>query len=133
MQEDITAIKLWAQVFKDIPSLTKKVTKNFALHSKAAKADIAKVKADYAAAEWFHAGKATADLASLLIGPIKPIYPPTPTPPTSNDPSMISVFSPEVNALGFDPMATPDFIAGLIYGFTGDNHLTEIEACYTGG
>ena len=26
-----------------------------------------------------------------------------------------------------DAMAAPDFVAGLIYGFTGSNHLTEIE------
>ena len=24
-------------------------------------------------------------------------------------------------------MSAPDFVAGLIYGFTGSNHLTEIE------
>ena len=29
------------------------------------------------------------------------------------------------------PTAGPDFIAGFIYGMTGDNDLTEIEACYT--
>lgn len=28
---------------------------------------------------------------------------------------------------------TADFIAGFVYGMTGDNHLTEIEACYQGG
>ena len=36
-------------------------------------------------------------------------------------------------ASAFDVMAAPDFVAGFIYGMTGDNHLTEIEACYTGG
>jgi hypothetical protein len=36
------------------------------------------------------------------------------------------------NLSGFDPMAVPDFTAGLIYGFTGDNQLTEIEACFHG-
>jgi hypothetical protein len=30
-------------------------------------------------------------------------------------------------------MAVPDLIAGLVYGLTGDNNLTEIEACYQGG
>lgn len=30
-------------------------------------------------------------------------------------------------------MAVPDFVAGFIYGMTGDNHLAEIEACYQGG
>jgi hypothetical protein len=33
---------------------------------------------------------------------------------------------------GFDPLAVPDFVAGMIYGFTGDNQLTEIEACFNG-
>jgi len=30
-------------------------------------------------------------------------------------------------------MAGADFIAGFMFGMTADNHLTEIEACYTGG
>ena len=29
--------------------------------------------------------------------------------------------------------AIPDFVAGFVYGMTGDNNLTEIEACYQGG
>ena len=29
-----------------------------------------------------------------------------------------------------DAMAVPDFIAGVIYGFTGDWKLDEIESCY---
>jgi len=36
-------------------------------------------------------------------------------------------------ATAFDAIAVPDFISGFIYGMTGDNHLTEIEACYQGG
>ena len=36
-------------------------------------------------------------------------------------------------ASAFDAMAVPDFVAGFMYGMTGDNHLTEIEACYQGG
>ena len=27
-------------------------------------------------------------------------------------------------------VAYPDFAAGFIFGMTGDNHLSEIEACY---
>jgi len=30
-------------------------------------------------------------------------------------------------------MAIPDFVAGFVFGMTGDNNLTEIEACYQGG
>ena len=29
--------------------------------------------------------------------------------------------------------AGADFTAGFMFGMTGDNHLTEIEACYNGG
>ena len=36
-------------------------------------------------------------------------------------------------AVQLDAMAIPDFVAGLIYGFTGDWKLDEIEACYQGG
>ena len=37
------------------------------------------------------------------------------------------------SAYEFDAIAVPDFIAGFIYGLTGDNKLTEIEAYYQGG
>ena len=30
-------------------------------------------------------------------------------------------------------LAIPDFVAGFVYGLTGDNNLQEIEACYQGG
>jgi len=30
-------------------------------------------------------------------------------------------------------LAIPDFVAGFVYGLTGDNNLLEIEACYAGG
>ena len=33
-------------------------------------------------------------------------------------------------AYRIDAMTVPDFVAGFVYGMTGDNHLTEIEACY---
>ena len=28
--------------------------------------------------------------------------------------------------------AIPDFVAGLVYGFTGHNHLVEIQGCFDG-
>ena len=37
------------------------------------------------------------------------------------------------SASAFDVLAVPDFVAGFIYGMTGDNHLTEVEACFPGG
>ena len=37
------------------------------------------------------------------------------------------------SASALDAMSIPDFIAGFMFGMTGDNHLAEIEACYQGG
>ena len=37
------------------------------------------------------------------------------------------------SASAFDVVAVPDFVAGFIYRMTGDNHLTEVEACFPGG
>jgi len=36
-------------------------------------------------------------------------------------------------AYGIDAIAIPDFVAGLIFGLTGDNHLDEIEDCLQDG
>jgi len=30
-------------------------------------------------------------------------------------------------------LSVPEFVAGFVYGITGDMKLTEIEACYAGG
>jgi hypothetical protein len=37
------------------------------------------------------------------------------------------------SASAFDVMSVPDFVAGFMYGMTGNSHLTEIESCYQGG
>ncbi len=38
--------------------------------------------------------------------------------------------SSDANALTLPPLnAVPDFTAGLIYGFTGDQHLDELHTC----
>lgn len=37
------------------------------------------------------------------------------------------------SAVEIDPLSVPDFIAGFMFGLTGDNHLAEIEKCYSGG
>ena len=36
------------------------------------------------------------------------------------------------HALTFEAKSIPDFVAGFVYGMVGENHLTEIEACYDG-
>lgn len=84
------------------------VTKNFLLHKKGVKADIAEMKEEWASDLFFKAGVTAADIVVKTVGPIKPV----------------------VNPLKLDPMALPDFVAGFIYGMTGDNDLVEIEACF---
>lgn len=106
---DIIAVDQWAQIFKDRASLIATVTKHYALHRKAIKADIAAVKADWALGEFYQAGVVAADLVTIAVGPV--VVPTT---------------------VGFSAMAVPDFVAGFIYGMTGDNDLTEIEACWQG-
>lgn len=115
MGDDLKAIEQWASIIKDPKALVAKVTKNYALHRKAIKADIAQTEADYAAGYWFQTGVDLGDLLTVAIGPIKPVYP-TETSAVAN----------------FDAMAVPDWIAGFIYGMTGDNDLMEIEACFQG-
>lgn len=88
-----------------------------ALHKRAVQADITDAKAAWALNEYFSAGVTCADIAVKLVGPIKPV---TQTPKTINE------------IANFDAMAIPDFLAGFIYGMTGDNDLTELEACYQG-
>jgi hypothetical protein len=113
MGDDLAAIGEWAQIFTNPAELTATITKHYALHRKAIQADIAADKAHWAAEEWWKAGLVTADLLTIAVGPITPVYP--------------------TSMVGCDLLAVPDFVAGLIYGFTGDNNLEELEACYEGG
>ena len=45
--------------------------------------------------------------------------------------AVATVFAIE-QAYMLEAMSVPDFVAGFVYGMTGDNHLTEIEACFDG-
>jgi len=110
MGDDIAALADWAKIFTDPAALSATIAKHLALHRKAIKADIAQDKAQWEAGEWFAAGVTTADLATLAIGPVVPVYP-----------TIYSSSGAYHMDYGFDPLAVPDFVAGLIYGFTGDN------------
>jgi len=113
MGDDLHAIESWATVFTHPEELTKDLTKNWLLHKKAIKADIHNFKADWAAGEYFKSGVDAADLLNTAIGPIK-VQPTLSVMPSS-----------------FKVMEIPDFVAGFLYGWTGDNNLTEVEACWT--
>lgn len=107
---DVAAIKDWATMFSDKTTLIATVSKNFLLHRKAITADIQAEKEEWAAGQYYQAGLTAADAATLAFGPIEKAQ----------------------SSLAIDVMAIPDFVAGFIYGMTGDNDLTEIEACFQG-
>ncbi len=114
MQEDITAIKLWAQIFKDPAKLKKTIAKHMVLHGPQILDDISTSEEQWSNGEYFKSGLTVADLMTVAVGPIKPIYPPA---FYSND---------------LDPIAVSDYVAGMIFGITGDNKLFEMQECFQG-
>ena len=110
MGDEIKAIESWATIFENPSTLISTVTKHMILHRKEIESDVKTVKTDWNATEYFQAGKATADLLTVAIGPIE-----TPT--------------EESNGL---IVGIPELAAGFVYGMVGENHLTEMEACYAG-
>jgi len=108
MDDDIQKIEDWAQIFKEPSTLAKELSKNWLLHHKKVKADIAQEEADWSAEQYFDAGKDTAAAIEILL-PFK-----------AND----------LSELELDIMAVPDFAAGFVYGMVGDNHLKEFETCF---
>jgi hypothetical protein len=71
LQDDITAIKAWAEMFKEPTSLVEKLGKHWLLHQKAIKTDISTEKSDWAAKNYFKAGADIADAVTLALGPIE--------------------------------------------------------------
>ena len=119
MDEDIAAIKEWASIFKDPTRLTAKVTKNVALHHTAIQEDIGALKTDAHDGKWFTSGEDLADLLTLAVGPIKPVYP-------------TEIFG-TTSSVSNSFMSYPDFVAGLVYGLIGESDLPELEGCVSGG
>lgn len=115
MGDDVRAIEKWASIFTNKTELIATVTKHYLLHKKAIKSDIAATKSDWSTGMYFESGKEAADLLTVAVGPIES-----------------SMTVTDAN-LGFNILEIPEFAAGLVYGFTGDNNLTELEACFTGG
>ena len=84
------------------------VSKHYLFHKDQIKADIGALETDWDAQLYFKAGQDLADTLTLAIGPIES--------------SANNLTLPPVNMV-------PDFTAGLIYGFTGDNNLDELRTC----
>ena len=110
MTEDIKSLDAWLVQFKDPKALIAHVTKRFLLHRADIEQDFDTLKTDWAAKMYVASGEAMADLVISAIGPVN----------AEEDIEM-------------DLKAIPDFIAGFMFELTGDNHMTEIEACYQGG
>ena len=108
MDDDIAAIEAWAQIFTNPTQLAATLSKHYAFHRKEIQADVTTLETDWDAKSFFQSGQ---DLASLMIVAVGPI---------------------QGTLVGLPPFnAAPDFVAGLIYGFTGDNHLDELRTCMT--
>ena len=106
MDDDIAAIESWATIFTEPEILAKTLSKNWLLHRRTIKEDLAKESTDWASGNYFDAGKDTALALTEAVGPIE---------------------SPAEN---LNVMMVPDFVAGFVYGLTGDLKLAEIETCY---
>lgn len=113
MSDELAAIESWASIFKNPAELASTVGKHYLFHKTEIKADIAAVESDWANGAYFHSGADLANLLTLAIGPIK----------VENDNQAANL--PPIDQV------VPDFTAGLIQGFTGNDHRKELEGCMT--
>ena len=70
-QSTVTAIKQWAEIFKEPGTLVKTLGKHWLIHQKQIKKDITAEKADWSAKNYFKAGADIADAVTLAVGPIE--------------------------------------------------------------
>jgi len=71
MSDELQEIADWASIFSNKTKLISTVSRHYALHRKETKADIAQLRTDMAADQYFAAGEDAATLVTLLIGPIQ--------------------------------------------------------------
>ena len=114
MGDDLKIIESWASIVNHPEMLGRTLSYNYLMNGKEIKADLAMEASDWSSGAYFNAGKDVADLSVALIGP-------TPTEVVAEVPANI-----DVHMINYT-------LAGLIYGLTTENHLTEIETCYAGG
>jgi hypothetical protein len=113
MGDDLSAIEDWASIFKNPSKLATKVGLHYATHKTAVKADISTLEADWDSAQYFAAGQALADVATILVGPISSGL------GTSVDCGDFSLNTTEI----------ADFLAGFVAGFTGADYQSYFEGC----
>ena len=108
MMPDIQAFEKWAEVFKNPKKLIEKITMAMVHHRADIDQDFEEMETDWKTGDYYLSGESLADLITVAIGPVE-------------------------DGDKIDAMAIPDFVAGFIYQLTGDNQMTEIEQCFTGG
>ena len=106
MDDDFAEIEDWASIFTKPVSLVAEASKNWLLHHKKVKADIAQEEADWHAGQYFDAGKDTASAIDLLVP-----------------------FSDSQLTYGLPVKGAVEFLGGFLDGFIGDNHMDEIKTC----
>jgi hypothetical protein len=74
MQDDIAAVQQWAKMFKDPMHLAHLVTKHAIVHEAEIAKDVKIEAADWAAGNYFKSGIVSADMVTILMGPLDKSY-----------------------------------------------------------
>ena len=124
MGDDLAAIESWASIFKDPAKLAKKLALHYAMHKSEIKADIGTLETDWDSAKYFKAGDELAVIATLAIGPIE-------TEMEEEVMEWLDAFKDYTcSNFNLTTVEIADFLAGFVYGFTGDNYQTYFESCF---
>ena len=111
MDDDIQAIEQWATIFTHPTELAKTVGKNWLLHGRKIKKDIASEESDWSAGNYFQAGADIADALTLATGGIKTQM--------SYEEANLNIEAPFL------------FLGGFLDGMAVDNNLAELQTCGT--
>jgi len=108
MQDDVTALKAWLSQYSDRTILVSHITKQLLLHPTDATREVEDALDAEHSGDFSRCGKDVADLVVLTMGTVH-----------------------AERQVEFDLKAIPEVVAGFIFGMVGENHLTEMETCYT--
>ena len=114
MDDDINKIENWAKIFTEPLTLAKTASKNWLLHHKVIKEDIAKEEADWGSEKYFQAGIDSAMAVTEVVGPIAP--------------SNVVAENFDIQ-LHFKIKDALSFVGGLLVGLTGDSHFRDFTQC----
>jgi len=103
VQDDLKQIADWAQIFTQPAHLLERAGKNWLVYHFQLHHDMKAIANDWNTEDYFHSGVASADFVTKLL------------------------------TAGLPTGAVAEFVAGFLYRFVGDNNLTEVKECWTGG